>query len=505
MNRISILATRSFLAVAILGLSATDVLSQVFADYTVNPDITLTGAGGEAMPAASSEDEIANKLHDAESRLAALEKERLDLSQVQDETVKRLDDLLDEKEKEEEKEKKAKAEAAKSKKWFEKYTIRGYGQFRFNEIIDEEEGAPAQHVGDSSVGDSQSFLIRRARLIISGDANDHVSLYLQPDFASTPNGSVDAIQFAQVRDWYADIHFDKGRVYRLRAGQSKVPYGWENLQSSQNRLPLDRNDAFNSAVKNERDLGAFFYWTPEYAQDLFKYVVDEGLKGSGNYGVFGLGVHNGQGGSLREQNDNLHLVSRVSIPYCWSNGQITEFGLQGYTGMYTVQSSAISPLGIGPAVRPAGTLETGNREGIIDKRMGATYVFFPQPLGFQAEWTVGRGPSLNEAQTEVIDRALYGGYLMTMYRKKTDCHGDFFPFVRWAYYKGGYKSERNAPFSNIDELEVGLEWQFSKNLELVSMYTLTDRTNTQSISSSDALSYQAFEGEMARFQLQFNY
>lgn len=487
------------MALAVVGLSATDVLSQVLAEYTplltaINSSDNQDKPAGESGEVATSEEQPT----DTESRLAALTK-------AQEETAERLDDLLDEKEKEEAKAKKAKEEAAKTKKWFEKYTIRGYGQFRFNEILDQEDGAAAHHVGDSSVGDSQSFLIRRARLIISGEANDHISIYLQPDFASTPNNSVDAIQFAQIRDWYTDIHFDKTKVYRVRAGQSKVPYGFENLQSSQNRLPLDRNDAFNSAVRNERDLGAFFYWTPEHEQELFKSLVDDGLKGSGNYGVFGIGVYNGQGGSLREQNDDLHLVSRIAVPHRWSNGQITEYGIQGYTGKYTVLSSTISPLGVGAAVRPTGTLETGNRDGIIDKRIGGTFVHYPQPLGFQAEWTVGRGPSLNEAQTQVIDRALYGGYLMSMYRKKTDCYGDLIPFVRWSYFKGGYKSERNAPFSEIDELELGLEWQFSKNLELVGMYTLTDRTNTQAISSNNVRSYESFTGELARFQLQFNY
>jgi Phosphate-selective porin O and P len=502
MKLVSARAILSLIAIIVFGVSATDSVAQGLAGYLADSGSTLITADGQPATSTVSTDGVAETLRDAEERLAALEAERLTLSEAQDETKKRLDELLDEKEKEEEE----KEKAAKEKKWFEKYTIRGYGQFRFNEIIDEEAGgARATHAGDSSVGNNQGFLIRRARVIISGDANDHVSFYLQPDFASTPNGSVDAIHFAQLRDWYTDIHFDKTRVFRLRVGQSKVPYGWENLQSSQNRLPLDRNDAFNSAVRNERDLGAFFYWTPEYAQDLFKYVVDEGLKGSGNYGVFGFGVHSGQGGSLREQNDDLHIVSRLAVPYQWANGQITEFGVQGYTGMYTVLGSDISPLGVGAAVTPAGTLEEGNVGGIIDKRIGATYVYYPQPLGFQAEWTVGRGPSLNEAQTEVTDRALYGGYLMSMYRKQTDCYGDFIPFVRWAYYKGGYKSANNAPFSEIDELEVGLEWQFSKNLEFVSMYTLTDRTNLRARSSDNTLSYQQFEGELGRFQLQFNY
>ena len=104
---------------------------------------------------------------------------------------------------------------------------------------------------------------------------------------------------------------------------------------------------------------------------------------------------------------------------------------------------------------------------------------------FQTEWNVGRGPALNDAQTEVLDRPLYGGYAMTMHRLKTHCHREFWPFARWAYYKGGYKSERNAPFSRIDEFDLGLEWQFSKSLELVSMYTFRDRTNTQCAGNSE--------------------
>ncbi len=394
----------------------------------------------------------------------------------------------------------------KPKKWFEKYTIRGYAQFRFNSIIDEADGsAPAMHNGDSSVGVNQTFLVRRARLIFQGDMSERVSFYLQPDFASTPNGSVDAIQFTQIRDWYADIHLDKTKIHRFRVGQSKVPYGWENLQSSSNRLALDRNDAFNSAVKNERDLGIFYYWTPEYAQDTFKFIQDEGLKGSGNYGVFGVGAYSGQGGSFREQNDSLHVVTRLTLPITFSNGQIVELGVQGYTGMYTVLSSTISPLGIGPAVRPAGTLETGDVDGIIDKRVGGTFVYYPQPFGFQAEWNVGRGPGLNDAQTAVVDRPLYGGYIQSMYRIKTDCHGEIWPFIRWNYYKGGYKSERNAPFVEIDELEIGVEWQIGKYVEFVGMYTLTDRTNTRALSTANTLSYEQFEGQLARFQLQVNY
>lgn len=94
---------------------------------------------------------------------------------------------------------------------------------------------------------------------------------------------------------------------------------------------------------------------------------------------------------------------------------------------------------------------------------------------------------------------------MTMYQYKTNCHGTLIPFLRWNYFKGGYKSERNAPFSRIDEWEVGIEWQFNKQVELVTQYTMTDRTNTSAINTAGTTSYQQFDGDMLRAQLQFNY
>ena len=175
-----------------------------------------------------------------------------------------------------------KAEPPKEKKWFEKYTVRGYVQLRANDVLDDDGPAAAQVVGDSSIGDRQSFLLRRVRMIIQGDVSQHVALYFQPDFAAGVPGSPDSNQYAQIRDIYADVHLDDQKELRFRVGQSKVPYGWENLQSSSNRLPLDRNDALNSSFRNERDLGIFFYWTPVEVQEFFKYVNDEGLKGSGN-------------------------------------------------------------------------------------------------------------------------------------------------------------------------------------------------------------------------------
>lgn len=441
-----------------------------------------------------------------DARLQALEAEAQDLKPTLEEHTQRITKIEDGIKADKEKAAAAKAaDAKKDKKWYEKISIRGYTQVRVNEVFEEDDSAAlAQVVGDASIGANQNFFLRRARLTFFGDVNEHTYVYIQPEFAGGVPGVADSDQFVQLRDAYADLYVDKEKEFRFRVGLSKVPYGWENLQSSQNRLPLDRSDSLNSAVRNERDLGVFFYYTPKEIQDLFKEISDSGLKGSGNYGLFGIGAYNGQGGAFREQNDNFHVVSRVALPFYFGDEQIVEVGMQGYIGKYTVLSSTISPLGVGPAVRPLGTLETDGRDGIHDKRLAWTFVYYPQPFGFQSEWNIGRGPGLNDAQTEVIDRTLYGGYAMFMYRLQCEKQ-EILPFARWNYYKGGYKSERNAPYTEIEEWEMGVEWQVNKSLELVTAYTITDRTNTRAISTADTLSYQQFEGGILRFQLQFNY
>ena len=227
------------------------------------------------------------------------------------------------------------------------------------------------------------------------------------------------------------------------------------------------------------------------------------LERSGNYGLFGFGAYNGQGGSLREQNDELHLISRFTLPYTFDNGQICETGIQGYTGRYVVLGSNINPLGVGPAVTPANTRNTGGEEGVLDQRLGGTFIWYPQPLGFQTEWTVGRGPALDETQTRVEQRSLYGGYLMMNAKLDARQYGIVFPFARWQYYQGGYKSARNAPYSLIDEWNIGVEWQIRKEIEFVVEYCITDRTNLSAQSSGE--SYRQFVGDVLRFQFQANY
>ena len=378
-------------------------------------------------------------------------------------------------------------------KWYEKISIRGYTQIRYNRLGNPN-GNLISDQGDKSIGDNNGFFLRRARFIVSGQPHERVFIYLQPDFASTVSGTG---HIAQLRDWYADLFLTANKEWRIRAGQSKVPYGFENLQSSQNRLALDRNDALNSAVSNERDFGFFLYYAPTHVRSVFRRLVDNGLKGSGDYGMLGAGVYNGQTANQPERNDNKHVIVRADYPYEFANGQVFEVGASAYRGTLVITKAAVVPLGGGAAVIP------GGNDNIRDERVEAHFVLYPQPFGIQAEFTVGRGPELSANRRSVDERSLHGGYVQAMYNYKCTTYClNVFPFVRYQEYHGGKKHEANSPSNRVRELEIGAEYQFNSHIELTAMYALTDRTSAIATGPDP---YKSQSGNLIRFQLQWNY
>lgn len=396
------------------------------------------------------------------------------------------------------------ATKGKATHWYDKLKISGYSQIRFGDSFTRHaDGVDTSLFGDRSITNSTgTFSVRRARLLITEDVNEYLRIQFQSDFANNPADGTNTY-FAQLRDIYADIYLDSEKIHRFRAGQSKIPWGFEEMQSSGLRVPLDRSDAMDSGDSpNQRDLGLFYYWTPVEKQELLKELVDGGLKGSGNYGIFGLGIYNGQGSSQVDLNRNLHTVARFTWPHRLASGQVVEASLQGYTGVFAPHGEAIQPGGVGAPVVPAGVGPVGLRE----ERLAATLVWYPQPLGFQTEWNVGRGPGLNDAQTAVEVRSLSGGYVMALYKVDTDDHGVFIPFARYQHYKGGYRSVPNAPYGTHDEADTGCEWQISKGLELTLNYGYIFKgLSLLPSAQTDVASYQYFHGHIVRCQMQINY
>jgi hypothetical protein len=369
-----------------------------------------------------------------------------------------------------------------TKKWYESINLRGYAQVRYNGLLQTNEDLECEQC-DKSWGGENGFFIRRMRLIFFGQIHPRVYFYIQPDFASAPSSST--LHFGQLRDAYFDLGIDKQNEFRFRIGQSKVPFGFENMQSSQNRLPLDRADATNSAVTNERDLGVFFYWAPAKTRKLFSSLVNDGLKGSGDYGVFGLGVYNGQTANRPELNENRHVVARMSYPFQIKN-QIIEPSIQAYKGQYTLSS-----LSSGVKVNDTKTYR--------DERIGGTFVLYPKPFGILAEYNVGYGPEFDKNADSITTQFLQGGFITASY-KLDILDQTIIPFVRYQRYNGGKKHELDARSYEVEELEIGTEWQLNKNFELVVMYTMSSRRFEDFAKQNN---YQ--RGNLLRIQAQVNF
>jgi len=357
-------------------------------------------------------------------------------------------------------------DALLSDKWYERVKVRGYVQTRFVGIMGDDDNPGYNQANDSLASDSSGIGIRRGRLVFSGDVTDHVFLYLQADY----NASVGGSSALQARDAYADVSLDPAREFRVRLGLSKVPYGFTNLQSSQNRYALERPDALNSAVEGERDMGAYFIWAPYEKRNLFKDLVKMGLRGSGDYGVLSLGVFNGQGINNADRNGELHYIAHAAWPF-EVGGQIVEVGASYYHGRYVPTAASI---GTG-----AGSFTpTFDPTGIRDSRLAVNAILYPQPFGLEAEWTWGDGPQLSQDMRTITSQSLSGGFVQAVYRHVFPNQAEFIPFVRWQTFDGARKFAANAPRNRVDELALGFEYIPYPELELTLMYATGTRTNT---------------------------
>ncbi len=383
----------------------------------------------------------------------------------------------------------------KREAWYEKLRLRGYTQMRFNQIVSGDADATAgasrlRSIHDSAVNGDSNFTFRRMRLVLQGDLNEHVSFYFQPDFAAAvSNQSVGERREGTVslRDMYADVFPTGDKAFRIRLGQSKVPYGWENMQSSSNRLALDRTDGINSAASGERDLGIVAYYTPPRVQAIWDRLADDGQKLFGNYGAFGFGVFNGQGLNRTETDNDLMAVALATWPFeldgLGLNGQVFEIG--GSVMRNTIR----------PEIRTGGVSPVGFK----DNRVNLHAILYPQPFGVQAEWNWGTGPEFVPATGRIEERPVDGGYVQVMAKIDQTPIGTIHPFARWQYYRGGFKAAINAPRLETEELELGLEFQIDPALEITTTYGWASRKE------ADERRFGQAEGQILRVQAQWNY
>lgn len=376
-------------------------------------------------------------------------------------------------------------------KWYERIQLKGYAQIRYNRLF--ETNSNLTHpTNDKSMGNNKGIFLRRARLNFYGDVSDRVYMYIQFDYSQDSGTGSTPQNYLQIRDAYFDYALTENKEWRVRTGVSKVPYAFDNLQSSSNRGPFDRTDAMNTGAPNERDTGIFLMYAPTEVRKRFKELVSNNLKGTGDYGMIAAGVYNGQSLNKGEENNDLHRAVRLTYPFKLANGQFIETSIQYYRGQFkTAGSKATDP----------GDVQT-TAQNYDDYRTAASLIVYPQPFGFQAEYNVGQGPEWDKSEGvdgEVVKDDLKGGYVMVNYQA-TYKNDRYFPYVRYQEYDGGRKVD-NGNHMQTREWEFGTEWQPNPALEITAAYAVSNRI----VESATAAQNSNQNGQLLRLQAQFNY
>jgi hypothetical protein len=353
-------------------------------------------------------------------------------------------------------------------KWYERLKLKGYLQMRSESVL-RQDGAPLFVANDPFASSQAGLGLRRARFTLSGDITNHLYVFIQPEFFSNIGGTTGGTQSVlQARNFYADISLDPAREFRVRVGLQKLPYGFQTLQSSQNRLALERPEAIDSAVENQHDMGVFMMWAPYEIRERFKSLVKMGLRGTGDYGLIALGAYSGQGINRPDLNGMPHWMGRITYPFEFDNGQFFEVSLQGYAGQFVPNTTAIS--GVTPTV--------ANTRGLADRRFAVSAILYPQPFGLETEWNWGQGPQLSKDMRTITSASLSGGYVQAIYRHVFASQRELIPFVRWQTYNGGRKFATNAPTDKVNEIGFGMRYIPYPELEISAMYMHGTRTNT---------------------------
>lgn len=194
--------------------------------------------------------------------------------------------------------------------------LRGYGQADGRFYLDDE---------DKKVSDT--FLLRRARVIIDGQLGRPFAFRIAPDFGG---GS------SQLQDGYLD--FKSSDAFNLRFGRTKVPFGLERLKSSTDTL-------FN-------ETGLPTALTPAYDEGVLLY----GAFGQGAL-EYQLGVFNGgpDGASVdSDTNDDKDLAARLWLtPFKNSDAGALNGLSFGVAGTFGKQSGTTNAAGL-PSFRSSG-------------------------------------------------------------------------------------------------------------------------------------------------------
>lgn len=251
-------------------------------------------------------------------------------------------------------------------------------------LITDEKGRFKLRVGGSFIGrtkflDSGSpvndeFNIERARLSANMNLLKYGSFRIQTELSNTGLFEGDSLGGADwdaitLKDAYFELH--RIQVTRLRAGQFKVPFTFENLQSAKHIDFAERSIASNGIRRPSRDIGVMLHG--RFHNDLIDYQV---------------AVVNGAGENTSDDNSAKDLAARLVFgPFRNAENDLLSglnLGVSGTVGNQDKDFSEVSlktVAGTKYVTFAPATIHKGDRS-----RLGAELIWLMGPASVKAEW-----------------------------------------------------------------------------------------------------------------------
>lgn len=182
-----------------------------------------------------------------------------------------------------------KARVAAVEREQQRHRLDGYLQVRYRE---------------EAAADAAEFLIRRARINLRGPVSDRTAYRLELQLDAREKGQGPTSK-TQVRTASVDYQLGRGR---LRMGQTKVPWGYELLESSAGLWSGERSFLMDRLFPNQRDIGIHWAYRPAPGAPHFD-----------------LGVFNGTGINASDNNRRKNLMGRLDLPARWGSVALSAY------------------------------------------------------------------------------------------------------------------------------------------------------------------------------------
>ncbi len=281
---------------------------------------------------------------------------------------------------------------------------------------------------DQLDGGDDDLQLTRARLIGEKWLDDHTRIFIHAN-----ESWVDEEWSFSWIDAYVGVRWDER--WRSNIGLAHVPFGFDNIQPTFARVPLQQSMLASRTMPGKRDVGVYVSYSSPEASRRFAELLNA-YHGSGNHGLFALGIYGGMGRTDNPEDGTAHLSLRAAVPLTAGGETIGEAGTSFFTGKYATRSAA------------------GDRVRIEDEQWGAHLFLAPRPFGLQAEYLTGTMPGL-AATGETMARSNDGWYAMGLWEAKEGVT----VFLRAQEFDGWVKRRdaQPAPF-DYDARTLGVRW-----------------------------------------------